>query len=125
MSKTHEKIDQITDKAHELSERVADKAEKAIDTARDKANAVLDEADVQVRTLREDVQPAIDAISSRVHDMAHTARVKANEAACRSREKLHHMSQCTSDYVQEQPLKAMALAAAAGAVVALLLGRRR
>ncbi len=122
---THEKIDKITDKAHELSERVADKAEQAIDRAREKTNSALDAADTQVRTLREDVQPAIDAISNRVHDMAHTARLKANEAACRSKQKLNHVTQCTSDYVQAQPLKAMALAAAAGAVVALLLGRRR
>ena len=86
---------------------------------------VIDKADAKVRSLREDVKPAIDAISSRVHDMAARGKAAAAETSAQTREKLNEYTDKTSAYVAEQPLKSMAIAAAAGAALALLMGRRR
>ena len=45
--------------------------------------------------------------------------------ADQTRDKVNEYADRTSAYVQDQPLKSMAIAAAAGALVAMLLGRRR
>ena len=49
----------------------------------------------------------------------------AAETSAQAREKLNEYGEKTSAYVAQQPLKSMAIAAAAGAALALLLGRRR
>ena len=113
-------VEKIADKAEVATDKMADKAERSVESARLYANEALDKADAKVRSLREDVKPAIDAISSRVHDMAAAA-----ETSAQTREKLNEYTDKTSAYVAEQPLKSMAIAAAAGAALALLMGRRR
>lgn len=122
---TQSTVEKITESAHSATEKIADSAERTVDSARLYANEALDKADAKVRSLREEVQPAIDAISSRVHDMAARGKAAASETGAHARDKFQQYSDKTSAYVQEQPLKSMAIAAAAGAVVALLMGRRR
>ena len=103
----------------------ADKAERGVETARSLANDALDKADAKVRTLRDDIRPAIDAVSSRVQDMAARGKAAAAQTREQTREKVNEYADRTSAYVSEQPLKSMAMAAAAGAALALLMGRRR
>ena len=118
-------VEKIADKAEVATDKMADKAERSVESARLYANEALDKADAKVRSLREDVKPAIDAISSRVHDMAARGKAAAAETSAQTREKLNEYTDKTSAYVAEQPLKSMAIAAAAGAALALLVGRRR
>lgn len=125
MSTSKQPIDQIADSATAATEKVADRAERAVDATRAFANEALDKANAKVHTLREDVQPAIDALSARVQDMAARGKAVAAETTAQTREKLGEVSDKTSAYVAEKPLQSMAVAAAAGAVLALLLGRRR
>lgn len=118
-------IDKLADTANTATEKLADKAESTVDSARSMANDALDKADAKVRSLRDDIKPAIDAISARVHDMAEHGKAVASDTTAQAREKLNDMTNKTSAYVAEQPMKSMAIAAAAGALVAMLLGRRR
>ena len=106
-------------------DKSADATERTIETARRYANEALDRADAGVRSLREDVQPAIDALSARVQELAERGKALASQTSAQTREKLNEYSEKTSTYVAQQPLKSMAIAAAAGAALALLLGRRR
>ena len=125
MNSSYSTVEKITENAHQAADKIADKAESTVDSARLYANEALDKADAKVRSLREDVQPAIDAISSRVHDMAARGKAAATETSVHARDKFQEYSDKTSAYVQDQPLKSMAIAAAAGAALALLMGRRR
>jgi len=122
---TKSTVQKIADTAQNATEAAADHAERTVDTARAYANDALDKADARVRSLREDIKPAIDAVNARVQDMAARGRAAAAETSAQARDKFQAYSERTSSYVAEQPLKSMALAAAAGAVVAMLLGRRR
>ena len=124
-SKAEDTVNQLADDAATATERLADKAERGVETARSLANDALDKADAKVRTLRDDIRPAIDAVSSPVQDMAARAKAAAAQTREQTREKVNEYADRTSAYVQDQPLKSMAIAAAAGALVALLLGRRR
>lgn len=118
-------IDTIAEKANAATDKVADKAEDTLGSARSLANDTLDKADAKVRTLRDDVKPAIDALSARMQDLAQQGRAAATETTAHARDKLNEVASRTSSYVAEQPMKSMAIAAAAGAVIAMLLGRRR
>ena len=122
---TKSTVEKIADTAQSATEVAADKAERTVETARAYANDALDKADAKVRSLREDIKPAIDAVSARVQDMAARGKAAAAETSAQAREKLNEYSERTSSYVAEQPLKSMAIAAAAGAVLAMLMGRRR
>ena len=124
-SKAEDTVNQLADDAATATERLADKAERGVETARTLANDALDKADAKVRTLRDDIRPAIDAVSSRVQDMAARGKAAAAQTREQTREKVNEYADRTSAYVQDQPLKSMAIAAAAGALLALLLGRRR
>jgi len=106
-------------------EKPVDPAEPTIETARRYANEALDRADADVRSLREDVQPTIDALTARMQELAERGKAMAAETSAQAREKLNDYGEKTSAYVAQQPLKSMAIAAAAGAALALLLGRRR
>lgn len=125
MNKVDQAVNHIADTAQDATDKLATKAVRTVDTARDLANDALDKADAKVRTLREDIKPAIDAVAWRVQDAAHRCREVAADTTAQAREKARQCADKTTAYVQEQPLKSMAMAAAAGAVLALLLGRRR
>ncbi|WP_028603161.1 glycine zipper domain-containing protein [Ottowia thiooxydans] len=118
-------IDKLADTANTATDTLADKAESTVDSARSFANEALDKADAKVRSLRDDIKPAIDAISARVQVMAEQGKAAASDTTAQAREKFNDVAHKTSAYVAEQPMKSMAIAAAAGAVVAMLLGRRR
>ena len=120
-----DKADRMETKAKRATDELADRAERGVDRAREMANDTLNKAEAKVRSLREDVKPAIDAISARVQDMAARGKQAATETGERTRAKVNQVADRTTAYVQDQPLKSMAIAAAAGAVLALLLGRRR
>ncbi|MDO5623312.1 MAG: hypothetical protein Q4G71_01325 [Pseudomonadota bacterium] len=125
MSKVDNTVNKIAETAIEATDKLADKAERTVDSARDYANDALDKADAKVRTLREDLKPAIDAVACRVQDAAHRCKEVAADTTAQAKERAQLYADRTTAYVQDQPLKSMAFAAAAGALVALLLGRRR
>lgn len=118
-------VEKLADTANAATDKIASKAESTVDSARTLANEALNNADVKVRTLREDIKPAIDAISARVQDMAEHGRAACVETSAQAREKFNSAASKASAYVSEQPMKSMAIAAAAGAALAFLLGRRR
>ncbi len=124
-NKAEKAVSKLADEAIEATDRVADKAESGVESARSFANDALDKADSKVRSLRDDIKPAIDAVSSRVQDMAARGKAAAAQTRDQTRDKVNEYADRTSAYVVDQPLKSVAIAAAAGALAALLLGRRR
>lgn len=68
------------------------------------------ETTTSARPARDDMQPALDALCDLSQQACRQAQIYADRA---------------SDYVVRQPIKSVAMAAAAGAVLALLLGKKR
>ena len=114
--KAEQTVHKLADDAVAATDRMADKAERGVESARSFANEALDKADAKVRTLREDIKPAIDAVSSRVQDMAARGKAACAQTADQTRDKVNEYADRTSAYVQDQPLKSMAIAAAAGSL---------
>ncbi|ARU05595.1 hypothetical protein CCO03_13690 [Comamonas serinivorans] len=110
--------------AKDFVDDVAEKAHEAVDKAHDKTQQAIDDADDKARTIRDELRPAIDALNARVQDLASRTRQAACDKRDQTKETVQAYADRTSAYVVEQPLKSVAIAAAAGAVLALLLGRR-
>lgn len=72
------------------------------------------QSDDPLQRLCDDLRPALDAARSAAADASVLVRQQARVCADK-----------TSAYVSEQPLKAITMAAAAGAMLALLMGGRR
>lgn len=118
-------VEKLADAANAATDKIGSKAENTVEAARTLAHETLNNAEAKVRTLREDIKPAIDAISTRVQNMAEHGRAACAESSAQARKKLNAAASKTSAYVSEQPMKSMAIAVAAGAALAFLLGRRR
>lgn len=91
-------------------------AEGAAASARGSANG---------RQLREEVRPAIDALGEAAQGLATHGKALAQDAYEHTTEKLQDIHERTTAYVGTKPYQAMAFAAATGAALALVLGRRR
>ena len=102
----------------------ADKAEEAVNSTRAKTKDAIDDAEQKAKSIRDDLRPSIDALTARVQDFAERTKQVCGEKRDQTKETVQAYADKTSAYVVDQPLKAVAIAAAAGAVLALLLGRR-
>ena len=90
-----------------------------------RVDQALDKAQARLHQLREDVQPKLEALSAHIEDLAMHSKAAARKANRQARQTLSSAADQTSAYVADKPLQAMAIAAAAGAALALLLGRRK
>lgn len=82
-------------------------------------------ADDPMQRLYDDLRPAVDALAARAQEAARRYNAAAGDAGERLRQQARIYADRTSAYVVEQPLKALTMAAAAGAAFALLMGGRR
>ena len=100
-------------------------ASDAAEATRARVNEAIDKASAKLHSLRDDLQPTIESLSAQVHELTARGKAAAADASQQTRDKLSEVAEQTSAYVAEKPFKSMAIAAAAGAALALLLGRRR
>lgn len=89
------------------------------------AREALDKANAKLRQLRDEFQPTIESLSAQARELHARGKAAAADASAQAREKLNGVANQTSAYVAEKPLQSIAIAAAAGAALALLLGRKR
>ena len=111
--------------AKQAVDDAADQGEKLIETSRAKAEAAHDQADAKLRSLRDDLKPAIDALTERLERLSDRGRQIYGDKADQTRAAVQGAADKTCAYVTDKPLQSVAMAAAAGAVLGLLLGRRR
>jgi ElaB/YqjD/DUF883 family membrane-anchored ribosome-binding protein len=109
----------------QLSDNVLQSAEEAVETTRDLAHDTLSRADRKARDLRRSLDPAIDELAHRAQDYARRGKGLAIDASAKARQAVSQYADATSRYVADQPVKAVLIAAAAGAIIAALLVSRR
>ena len=120
-AKAKDAVDTTRDKVDDTASRAKD----ALNATREKTKDAIDDAEAKVQSIRDDLRPSIDALSARVQDFAERTKQAAFEKRDQTKETVQAYADKTSAYVVDQPLKSVAIAAAAGAVLALVLGRRR
>ena len=110
----------LSDGARQLSDQVLQSAGDAVDITRNFSNDTLDMADRKVRNVRDRLTPAIDELSVSAQRLAKRGAELAAETAARAQRSFSQYAGATERYVAEQPVKAVLIAAVAGAVLAAL-----
>lgn len=116
------KLDQLVEQATTATHSVANSAEHAISSTRRATNGALDSMHDSVEHLREQVPGAIGRAAAQADQLARRGIDRARQASGEVRERVHLASEHTVGYIKDEPVKSVLIAAAAGALLAALVG---
>ncbi|MBC7549187.1 MAG: DUF883 family protein [Polaromonas sp.] len=111
--------------ARTASEDLANTAGQAVESTRHFTNDALDRAENKVREFSSNIDPTVNMLASKAQRLAQQSFDMASEAKERAQQQLKRAAGMTTQYVSEQPLRSVLIAAAVGAGVALLISATR
>ena len=106
----------------DLAGRAAGQADRAIDATKRATSGALSSMQDSVDSLRTAVPGAIGRAVAQVDDLTRRGMEKARETTAEVRSQVTHASDRTVDYIRDEPVKSVLIAAAAGASIAALIG---
>ena len=106
----------------DLSDRAANKADHVLQSTRRMGSEAAQAVQAGIDGLREGVPSAISRASAQAEDLTRRGLERARQASATVRDKAVQVSDQTVGYIKDEPVKAVLVAAAAGAVAALLIG---
>lgn len=118
-------ISSASSQARKTSDEMFQAAGGMVDSGREYTNDALDKAEKKARDLRGSVDPMVDMLTAKAQKLARQSLDIAAEAKERAQQSLTRATDATSRYVSEQPVRAVLIAAAVGAAVALLVSASR
>lgn len=119
--------DNVQDTANKFGTQLTNGLEGAIDGAHDAASNTLSKVSDKIDALQDQAKPAVDRMVARGKDLANDAITSTREAGVRAQNALSGYASSCENYITEQPMKSVAIAAAVGATLAavLLMSRGR
>ncbi len=118
---TSSTVDTLQDEISKRGNELVNNIEDGIDSVHDVAQSALSNASNKLENLQGSVKPAIERIASRGAEMAQSGLDATREAGTRAKATASRYANACENYVTEQPMKSVAIAAAAGATLAALL----
>jgi ElaB/YqjD/DUF883 family membrane-anchored ribosome-binding protein len=115
----------ISDRSSILADEAAASAEKAIKSTRRAANSTLDSLSDTVQGLHGDATPVLDRAAARASAVLHQSADALQESSAKLREQARRATDHTIDYIKDQPVKSIAIAVAAGALLTVFAGLAR
>jgi ElaB/YqjD/DUF883 family membrane-anchored ribosome-binding protein len=112
----------LSQQAAGLADRAADSTESTIRATQNVANEAFDRLSDQVEDARRHAAPLLNRLSTQAEMAARRSAAAVREASAQLREKATHASDSTVEYVRQEPVKAMLIAAATGAALMALIG---
>jgi len=100
-----------------IVDQVADSASQAIHSTQRAADQTLGGLDHKVQELRQQAAPRLDRASERATAIAQQGAQSVRDTTGRLREQAAHVSEETRQYVRDEPVKSVLIAAAAGALL--------
>lgn len=110
------------DATNPATQSVGDAAEQALASTRRVANEMLDSVGNSVDEVRQQAVPMLNRASDQAIAMAQQGMDAVRDTSRQWREQAQHASDRTVTYIREEPVKAMLIAATAGALLAALAG---
>ena len=110
------------DATNHATDSVADAAEQALASTRRVANEMLDSLSGSVEGVRQQTAPMLNRASDQALTMAQHGVDAVRDTSRQWREQAQHASDRTVTYIREEPVKAMLIAATAGALIVALAG---
>ena len=114
-------VDTLQDEISKRGNQLVNGIEDGIDTAHDVAQSALSTASNKLENFQNGVKPAIERFASRGAEIAKSGLNATREVGTRAKETASRYAGVCENYVTEQPMKSVAIAAAAGATLAALL----
>lgn len=96
--------------------------DQAIKSTQRAANEAVDSLADAMQSMRHQAAPLLDRATEQVNMLAHRGMDSVRETSHHLREKAQHASDSTVNYVKDEPVKALLIAAAAGAALVALVG---
>jgi ElaB/YqjD/DUF883 family membrane-anchored ribosome-binding protein len=113
--------------ASNMADQAADRANSAIRSTQNAANAALDSLSDKVDDARNQAAPLLNRLSSQAEAAARRSADALRETSAQLRERAMQATDQTVGYIKDEPVKAVLIAAATGAVLMALIalmGRR-
>lgn len=110
-------IKSIADQGQELADAAASKAQAGIRSTQRAADAALDKLSAGVEEAREQATPLISRVSSQAEAAARRGYEAVRDTSQALRERAVRASDSAVGYVKDEPVKAMLIAAATGALL--------
>ena len=118
---TSSTVDTLQDEISKRGNELVNDIEDGIDSAHDAAQSALSKASNKLEDMQNGVKPAIERFASRGAEMAQSGLDATREASTRAKAAASRYATACENYVSDQPMKSVAIAAAAGATLAALL----
>lgn len=103
-----------------IIDHVADSTSQAIQHTQKVADQALGGLDNSVQSLRDQAAPKLDEMTQRANALAHQSVQSVRDTGRRLRDSAAHVSEGTIQYVRDEPVKSMLIAAATGAMLMAL-----
>lgn len=110
------------DSMNQSADSMADSAEQALASTRRAANGMLDSIGDSVEGVRQQAVPMLNRATDQAFAMAQHGVDAVRDTSRQWREQAQHASDRTVTYIREEPVKAMLIAATAGALLVTLAG---
>ncbi len=113
---------QVEVQGNGLADQAADSADHAIKSTQRVANATLDRMAGTVQDLRHQAAPLLNRVSAQASELAQRGVDAVRDTSQQLRDKAVRASDGTVNYIRDEPVKAMLIAAATGAALMALIG---
>ncbi|MDM0043715.1 hypothetical protein QTH91_04400 [Variovorax dokdonensis] len=107
--------------AAELADELRSTANDAVESSRSYAQNAVNAAGEKVRDLRRDAEPAMEQLAARVQQAVQRGLESASRTSARAQKQFETAADRTGQYIADQPVRSILLAALAGAAVTALL----
>ena len=111
-----------------LTDQAAQTADHAIKSTQHLANGAFDSLSHSVKDLRDQAAPLVNRATEQASALAHRGADAVRESSRQLREQAAHASDVTVNYIKDEPVKSILIAAATGAALMGLIsmmGRSR
>lgn len=115
----------LSDHTSTLTDDAAVSAEKAIQSTRRAANHALDGLAETVEELHGQGTQAFDRAAAKASSLLKSSTAALHESSEKLRAQARRATDHTIDYIKEQPIKSVAMAVAAGALLTVFAGLAR
>jgi ElaB/YqjD/DUF883 family membrane-anchored ribosome-binding protein len=110
-----------TDKSTQLIEQASRSADQAIRATQHAATEAVDSAAGALQDLRHQSAPMLERASEQANAMVHRGLDSVRETSHQIRVQAEHASDTTVNYIRQEPVKAVLIAAATGAALMALV----
>ncbi len=120
-------VEKAQDTAAQYGKQLANGVENAVDSVHDAAQDALNSVSTKLDSMQDQAKPTVDRFVARGQEIANNAIAGTRDAGVRAKKAVSGYTAACESYVSDQPMKAVAIAAAAGATIAalILLSRNR